>query len=103
MVVILIAPVCNPSPFVMQRIKSFCSAAFLLLCLELPVSAQWMTQQIKLVPGFNAIYLEVTPPNPDCAVVFAQKLYDPDSNSLCMIGVSARRSRSARRRVPSPT
>src|ERR1043166_138525 len=45
-------------------------AALLVLSFGFPAQAQWVTQQIKLVPGFNAVYLQVTPPNPDCAAVF---------------------------------
>ncbi len=45
---------------------------FLLLCVcWVPgAHAQWLTQQIKLVPGFNPVYLEVTPLTNDCATVF---------------------------------
>jgi hypothetical protein len=32
---------------------------------------QWVTQTITLNPGWNAVYLEVQPANPDCDVVFA--------------------------------
>ena len=42
----------------------------LFLCLALPTQAQWITQTIKLVPGFNPVYLEVTPADPSCATVF---------------------------------
>ena len=36
----------------------------------LPVGAQWVTQTIKLGPGFNPVYLQVTPGDPSCASVF---------------------------------
>ena len=36
----------------------------------LPVRAQWVTQTIKLGPGFNPVYLQVTPADPSCTSVF---------------------------------
>ena len=33
--------------------------------------AQWVTQSITLNPGWNAVFLEVQPANPDCDAVFA--------------------------------
>jgi hypothetical protein len=33
-------------------------------------SAQWVTQTITLNPGWNAVYLEVQPANPDCDAAF---------------------------------
>lgn len=35
------------------------------------VRAQWVTQTIKLSPGFNPVHLHVTPSDPACDVVFA--------------------------------
>jgi hypothetical protein len=35
-----------------------------------PGFAQWVTQTITLNPGWNAVYLEVQPANPDCDVAF---------------------------------
>ncbi|MDB6130670.1 MAG: hypothetical protein JWM04_1777, partial [Verrucomicrobiales bacterium] len=46
------------------------AAVWLLLAIAFPASAQWVTQTIKLVPGFNPVYLQVTPPNQDCTSVF---------------------------------
>ncbi len=41
----------------------------LLLCAA-PTPAQWITQQIKLTPGYNPVYLQVTPAKSDCESVF---------------------------------
>ncbi|HNQ87649.1 MAG TPA: hypothetical protein PKM73_03335 [Verrucomicrobiota bacterium] len=44
----------------------------LLLCVVIPeVLGQWLTQRIKLEPGWNAVHLEVKPEPGDCARVFA--------------------------------
>jgi hypothetical protein len=32
--------------------------------------AQWVTQEIRLVPGYNPVFLQVTPANPECTAVF---------------------------------
>ena len=34
--------------------------------------AQWVTQSITLNPGWNTVFLEVQPANPDCDAVFAE-------------------------------
>jgi hypothetical protein len=34
------------------------------------LQAQWVTQTIKLVPGFNPVFLQVTPADPSCVSVF---------------------------------
>lgn len=36
-----------------------------------PGFAQWVTQTLTLSPGWNAVFLEVQPANPDCDAVFA--------------------------------
>jgi hypothetical protein len=49
-------------------------AGWLLLALSMAperARAQWTTQTITLNPGWNAVFLEVQPANPDCDAVFA--------------------------------
>ncbi len=43
----------------------------LLPILSSPCIAQWMTQEIPLTPGWNAVYLNVQPSTTDCASVLA--------------------------------
>ena len=43
------------------------------LFLALSARAQWVTQTITLVPGWNAVHLTVQPPDDACATVFAGK------------------------------
>lgn len=47
-----------------------CSVLLWLVTLPLPCLAQWRTQQIPLVPGWNAVHLEVQPEPRACAAVF---------------------------------
>ncbi len=46
------------------------SVPLLLMALPAPCLAQWRTQQIPLVPGWNAVYLEVQPEPRSCDEVF---------------------------------
>lgn len=57
-----------------MRIKPapLAAASLLLLAASLaPCRAQWMTQEIPLGPGWNAVHLSVQPAPADCASVFA--------------------------------
>lgn len=45
----------------------------LLLVMPMPSLAQWLTQQIPLVPGWNAVYLEVQPEPRLCDEVFRDR------------------------------
>ncbi|HEY5914500.1 MAG TPA: hypothetical protein VJA21_28250 [Verrucomicrobiae bacterium] len=49
------------------------SLPLLLLALPVPCLAQWLTQQIPLVPGWNAVYLEVQPEPRSCDEVFRNR------------------------------
>ena len=58
-----------------MRIKPapIAAAYLLLLAASLaPCRAQWMTQEIALNPGWNAVHLNVEPARTDCASVFAE-------------------------------
>ncbi len=47
-------------------------ALLLFLNMAAPCHAQWLTQEIPLTPGWNAVYLGVQPVKTDCASVFAE-------------------------------
>lgn len=47
------------------------SALLFFLLSPAPCLAQWVTQEIPLAPGWNAVYLSVQPATADCASVFA--------------------------------
>ena len=47
------------------------AAAFLLFFgLAASVRAQWVTQTIRLVPGYNPVFLQVAPADPACDTLF---------------------------------
>lgn len=52
-------------------IKSLVAAVSAWSLCALPLGAQWITQQISLSPGWNAVHLEVSPQPGDCDTVLA--------------------------------
>lgn len=52
------------------RLALISAVLFWLVTLPMPCLAQWRTQQIPLVPGWNAVYLEVQPEPRACGEVF---------------------------------
>ena len=57
-----------------MRMRGLVHKCLLLLALgggSCAALAQWVTQTITLNPGWNAVFLEVQPANPDCDAVFA--------------------------------
>ena len=56
----------------MKPISVFAAfASLFLLTSLLPCRGQWLTEQIALTPGWNAVYLSVQPNATNCAAVFA--------------------------------
>ena len=58
-----------------RRLVAFGLAAACALSLVQSVSAQWMTQRIPLVQGWNAIHLKVDPVDASCENVFSPEDY----------------------------
>ncbi|HTH47128.1 MAG TPA: LamG domain-containing protein [Candidatus Limnocylindria bacterium] len=48
----------------------FLTVFLLLLGLASPAAAQWVTQTIRLVPGYNPVFLQVSPADPACDTLF---------------------------------
>jgi hypothetical protein len=55
------------------RLALISSVLLWLVALPVPCLAQWRTQHISLVPGWNAVYLEVQPEPRACAEVFQDR------------------------------
>ena len=47
------------------------AASFALFALSLTAQAQWITQRINLVQGWNAVHLKVNPADTSCSAVFS--------------------------------
>ncbi len=52
------------------KLRAFLALVSFLVFLPLASRAQWVTQDIRLVPGFNPVYLQVTPADPSPDVLF---------------------------------
>ena len=48
-------------------------ASFVAAAIVFEAQAQWMTQDIPLVAGWNAVHLKVHPADADCAAVFSDE------------------------------
>ena len=58
-------------PMTLSRSGRFLIIQIVLYLTSLPLSAQWITQEIALTPGWNGVHVSVQPAQTECAVLFS--------------------------------